>query len=614
MGPSLDSRKPQHALQSERGDLVQKESRGQSARVRGGLRFTLPYLFTLISTYLLLRPGANSSESTPFGDFRGYFPFDQLTYAAIATNSAAGNLALVEPFTETGTSYYPSLWYMLLGVFSKLFGVGIPAAWTLLGAISVASTLVVVGYTAYRVSGRWWAPALVGPALWIGPIAIAIGKSWYLPLQSHALLWGPYGELFSLNAEAVGIGAGAVALMLLLLASLRSPKSRISAVLVATAGLLIGILANIHTYSFLVTVGFVASWTATVGIVCAPRSTRRYLLVASLGIVAAVAIVGTTVTVLRESLGLFALMLLAAVPGGAWVLRLVPRLAIVGLACFVIASAPQIVHVFRGMVGSDPFLAYRQVQSASLGIGPLPFIIATLPMALWVLALTLAARRSALPKPISSSVGAGLIALTLLSFNDVWGFAQEPYRMWIASLTLTALVAVPLTAWTLTTVHNIWPDRTIRYTLVTALILTIFSWWNVGGFRAFVNDLEPISFGSSRLTALQDLTQNRGGLFASDPCVDPLQLKIVSKERVAFYNAGLAWPSNRSALDQVISDRRNGILNADALRRAGVTFLVTDSSCSNAWEESVSTDFALISEATYGMDDNPSVLRLWILQ
>lgn len=186
--------------------------------------------------------------------------------------------------------------------------------------------------------------------------------------------------------------------------------------------------------------------------------------------------------------------------------------------------------------------------------------------------------------------------------------------MWIASLTLVTLLAVPLTAWMLGTGQLVRSSRTIQYTSVAALVMVALSWWNIGGFRAFVNDLQPISFDSSRLTALGTLTQNRGGLLTSDPCVDPRHLKIVSRERVAFYSAGLAWPTSREILDPVIENRNQGILDPAAMRRAGVTHLVTDSTCPSAWDGSVGSNFVLLDETPYTQEDNPGVLRLWLLQ
>lgn len=587
---------------------------GERSDLSRRITLFLAYGFSLATTYLLLQPGATTSESTPLGDFRGYFAFDQLTYAGIASNAASGNFTLVEPFTETGISYYPSLWYLLLGLIAGISGLGVPAVWTILGAGVIALAVMVVGFAAYRMSGQTWAPALVGPALWIGPIALAVGDEWYLPLQSHAVLWGPYGELFSLNAEAVGISIGATALMVLLIVSARSPRKPRSLLAVAVAGLLIGLLANVHTYSFFVTLGFVASWLSIVGIGLSSANRRFVLTGISLAIVVAVTIAGTFMGALRESLAIFALMMLAALPGAIQVAWRVPQYATVGLLSLAVAASPQIIQVLRGISANDPFLAYRQVQSADLGIGIGPFILATLPIALWVLAITLGARWARLPLPLSSSAAAGLVALTILSFNDLWGFVQEPYRMWIASLTLTALVAVPLTAKVLAIGADAWSHKSLRVLAAFSIALVALSWWNLGGFRSFVNELQPISFDSSRLSALGLLTSGQGGLLASDPCVDPLHLKIVSRERVAFYSPGLAWPANREVLDHVIDNRSQNILDTESMRRAGVIFLVTDSSCPANWEIDAGSKLILAGEQPYASEGASGILRLWLLQ
>ena len=593
---------------------MDRASHGSRGHLTHRVQLALAFGFSLVSTYLLLQPGATNAESTPFGDFRGYFPFDQLTYAAIASNAAGGNLAMVEPFTETGTSFYPSLWYLFLGVVAGVAGVGVPAVWTVLGAIAVALSVIAVGWVAYRLSGRNWAPALVGPALWIGPLALVFGEGWYLPLESHALLWGPYGQLFSLNAEAVGTSLGAIALMMLLLTSTRSPRSTGTVALVVGAGLIVGLVANIHTYSFLVTVGFVATWIAVVGIGSAAPSSRLPLVGLSAAVVVTVGVIGSISSPLRESLAMFVLMLLAAFPGALIVMRRVPTLAIVGLAAVVVTSTPQVLLVLRGITSGDPFLAYRQVQSGSLDIGLVPFLMATLPIGLWVLVITLASKRSSLPLPIKASVGSGFLALTILSFNNVWGFVQEPYRMWIASLTLTTMLAVPLTAHVITNRGTIANRPSVRITALAAAVAVGWSWWNVGGFRAFVDDLTPISFGSSRLTALSALTTGRGGLFTSDPCIDPLQLKVASRERIAFYSQGLAWPNDRESIDAVIDSRVAGVFDPEVLRRAGVTYLVTDSTCPAAWESQVGGDLVLAGEAPYGAEESAGVLRLWLVQ
>ena len=65
--------------------------------------------------------------------FRGYFSYDQLSYAAIASNVSVGASGFVEPFTLTGTSYYPSLWYQWIGLSSRVSGLPVYLLWTILG-------------------------------------------------------------------------------------------------------------------------------------------------------------------------------------------------------------------------------------------------------------------------------------------------------------------------------------------------------------------------------------------------------------------------------------------------------------------------------------------------
>ena len=115
--------------------------------------------------FLLLAPLANSPWAS---GFRNYFSIDQFSYASIATNLANGHFALVEPFTRTGSSYYPSLWYQFLGAFSWLTHVPVYLAWTLLGLGVVCLVVLVAGWVAWRLSGYWWAPIMPGLALAVG--------------------------------------------------------------------------------------------------------------------------------------------------------------------------------------------------------------------------------------------------------------------------------------------------------------------------------------------------------------------------------------------------------------------------------------------------------------
>src|SRR5665647_854922 len=47
-----------------------------------------------------------------FHSFKLFFEGDQLSYLAIAINVAHGHSGSTEPFTETGVTYYPRLYYV----------------------------------------------------------------------------------------------------------------------------------------------------------------------------------------------------------------------------------------------------------------------------------------------------------------------------------------------------------------------------------------------------------------------------------------------------------------------------------------------------------------------
>ena len=79
---------------------------------------------------------------------RNFFPNDQMSYAAIATNVSQGNLGFVEPLTETGVSHYPSLWYYLIGIVSSVTHLPVWVSWTILGLMILSAAVVTVGTVA----------------------------------------------------------------------------------------------------------------------------------------------------------------------------------------------------------------------------------------------------------------------------------------------------------------------------------------------------------------------------------------------------------------------------------------------------------------------------------
>ena len=134
----------------------------------------LSFLFSQVVLFTILRFPDIPAGGSWISAFRGYFSFDQLSYAAIASTVAGGNSGFVEPFTETGTSFYPSLWYRIVGWLAALTGLSVPTVWTVAGYSLIAGCVAVLGYVGYRISKQPWAPALVAPALTIGTLSMVL--------------------------------------------------------------------------------------------------------------------------------------------------------------------------------------------------------------------------------------------------------------------------------------------------------------------------------------------------------------------------------------------------------------------------------------------------------
>lgn len=583
-----------------------------SASTKRGMLTASSIAFSLATTALLLRPARASDGSTPFGDFRGFFAFDQLSYAAIATTVSQGDLSRVEPFTQTGVSYYPSLWYQILGLASWYLDIGIPAAWTVFGSAIIALMVIAVGLISVSITGRAWTAALVGPALWIGPIAMAITDTWFLPLDSHATLWGPYGLLFPLNAEAVGISVAGIAIGLVLWITIKglNGRQRMFTYSIAAAG--IGLLANIHTYAFLIATAFVLAWLSVQGMHLLNQFGLRIAIAASLALALAVIAFAQISSDNEGSLTFFLLMALVAAPGLMPLIRkyLWQSLLLSGL--YLLLAAPQLVHLASGLLSDDAFLDYRQVQSSLLAVPLVPFILATAPLGGWIGWLILTTRRREFPLILRTLVWSSPITLLVLTFNSFWGFAQEPYRMWIGAVTLSSIVLVVPTAVVLSN-----PKKTagkpskVNVVAAATLALVGLSWWNIGGFRSSVDDYGTIQFGASRLAALAHVSAELDGLVIPDPCIDPQELKVASSGKVAYYNPGLAWPANKNGIDLALGQRGEGILVPDTLRQAQIDYVITDSQCDTTYKPSNQQGFLPLRLLEYADGNKFGTFEVW---
>jgi len=580
------------------------------SRVRTRLFFGLSWAFSLVSAWSLLRlpealnPAANL--------FRGYFPNDQLAYAGIAASAKAGNFGLVEPFTQTGVSFYPSWWYKIIGQFADWTGLEIPAAWSFLGLSVILGSVAFIGIAAFRITGRAWAPLVIGVLLWIGPLSSILFSNWYVNLDSHAVLWGPYGALYPLNAEVAGLAIGGSALVLGYWTLSRPQWSRNKRLaLFAVAGLGLGVIANFQTYSFL-TLTAVVFWVMAVTGLLQTRSRQAFLV--TVGSLFLVLLAGSFLRDVIGSLPIYVLMLVTTLPG-LWLFAR-ERLAIMstGLVFYLIGAAPQIIWMISGTLNEDPFLTYRVDQSGALGVPLWAFLALGSPILVtWFAILWAQVLRNGV-KEIALLVG-WFIAFVLLSFNNFWGFGQEPYRFWIDFV----IVFVFIAALTIPTALNrsILSRRGLVGVIALAVVLVGASLWNVGGFRAYVASQTSIDFDESRVKAITELVavnSTSEELIVAEPCIDPGTLKVATGARIAFYNLGLAWPDNKEALDAVLESSKAGTFDIDQMRSAGITQLITDSSCPTIWYPGGIMGVAQAGSVEYSSQSGNQRVDIWQIQ
>jgi hypothetical protein len=569
--------------------------------------FAFSWLFSLVSAWSLLRlPG----ELNPAANlFRGYFPTDQLSYAGISASAKLGDFGLVEPFTQTGVSFYPSWWYKIIGQFASWTGMGIPAAWSFLGLVVVLGSIAFIGFAAYRITGRAWAPLVLGVLLWIGPLSTVLFDNWFVSLDSNAVMWGPYGALYPLNGEAVGLSIGLAALVLGYWTLRRSEWSaRKRLILFGLAGSGLGVIANFQTYSFL-TLAMVTFWIlAVAGLL---RSKSRKLLIVTVSILVLVLLIGPFIRGTVGALSVYALMLVPTLPG-LWLFAQ-RRLVLIsfGLFLFALGAAPQVLWVISGTLAQDPFLTSRVDQSGELGVPLWTFVLLGSPILFtWVVILWAQIRRRGIAE-IALLVG-WFVAFLLLSFNDLWGFGQEPYRFWINSVIVFVVIAtLTLPSGLMSAVRS---NAHLRILVALAVVLVGASMWNVGGFREYVGSQDNIDFDSPRFKAIEsivDLKTMVPGLVTAEPCVDPRVLRVITGAPVAFYNPGLAWPEKKDKINSILDASNAGVLDVELMRVAGVSYLITDTSCTTGWSPGGNLGVAQLSSIEYPTDQGNERVELW---
>lgn len=544
---------------------------------------------SLTVTWLILIGPIMGSD--PWSGFRLYFANDQLSYARIATNVASGGPWFAEPFTHTGTSYYPSLWYFLIGLFSAATGLSVPSAWTLLGVGTVSLTIGVFAVAAWKLSGRWWATITPALAITAGTSSSLLQGSsfegsWQTRLDHHAVLWGPFATLFTLNAEVAATSFVALGLLAFLLASL--PNTTRPLALLVASGLLIGVTANIQTYAFLTGAFLLATWGTVLTLL---RARSRNLTVATAVILVVTLASGPLVAEYIGQLATYACVLLAASPAALHQFPRRYRLLLALIVPLALAASPQLIRTAIGLLSGDTFLAYREASTENLGVPLVKGLAAAgIPLLIWF-AASIAPRLATHFRAILIALP---VAAAILVTNNFWGFDQEPYRFWLQMNTLSLLllaVTAPaiFTHWYRHRTHypRRLPAAYLVLTMAGSLYVTgigdLFGFWDYAKRQGTITATP--NPGSDQ-AILKSLTQDLDGLMATDPCIDPQVLGLLTPTPIAHYNLGLAWPESTEALQRFIAARNDGFLDSTAARDAGITTLITYPACDSGWEPS----------------------------
>jgi hypothetical protein len=599
---------------------------------------------------LQVRP-LTTSAGFSWRNFRQYFPYDQYSYLAIAVNVKNGNLAAVEPFTETGTNHYPRLYYVFLGLLSRLFNSDIIATWQLTG---LAFQFVMVGAISWlliRLTGKPIFGVLGFVPSVVGTFAVATTGNWHHSLDNHGVLWGAFGVLFTLNGESAALSVAVTAICLIIGVtfptpdgqSVAGPRARAAVVILAAAA--VGALANVQTYSFLTAVYLLVYATGAFGLL---KYGRKWHYILSLGLLFVVLFGGVAIAASAGPLVTLMAGLLAAVPGFLLVLLRYKTVVVTACASLTLAASPTILGTLLGLADKDDFLTYRELSSNALGVplgvGLLGAIVPLLMLGLIFWAGLVQGNRAWM----AFSIGVAF-AWPLVAGNDLWGANQEPYRFWIDSFTIVTATAFPILCQVAVRSWKLWREgrgqehrdtdssgaiagRFVRNpalivamcaALVAPLAISLSDYSNFSDYvhrygTASFSDPQAMAIKSASLPLTEPDSKSRvtvdgkgqaSQLVMFDPCISPFRVKALTGLPTAFYNLGLAWPSNEKEIREILVQRSQGSFAQNTAEKVNIGYVLTDTGCPSGWEEKV--DGVKVSEATYDNGGHQATITLW---
>jgi hypothetical protein len=549
-------------------------------------------LMLVVQQFGQLQAGRN-----PLLFLRSDFWHDQLGYLAIVSDVANGHFDNSEPVTTTGISHYPRLYYSFVGVVARVFGLPSVVSWNLVSLVLQFLAALAVGLLLGVLSRRWWMGFAAPLPFVTGAFAYAMSGegAWYTLLKGHAVLWGPFGVLFSSNAETAGLCVGIIALCAVIWVWRGSARPGLRWGVTIAASATVGMLSSFQTYSFLSLTYLLVFGAATAGVLAARR--RLVLAIVSIVLVLVVFVVGPLLAARAGQLPTLVFGMLPAVPGlVAAIFRSKGMVAVAGVAA-VAAALPQVLYTMLGILGGDPFLTYRTASNSYLGVVSWQALLgaSVVIVALVGVLITAAVARDRLSVVISTTA---LVAFPLLTVNDVWGANAEPYRFWIEGIFLGGVIAVVGMArlaavlWPLPRELSASRPRA-RILFITVACISGLMW--TASLPDLVNAYRDEQFQAvwdpytERETAIMDLarqatTDPADGLLTTERCIDIRTTKANSGAPIANYHLGMAWPEDREAIDSVIAAQDADQLDETAMRASGTAWVLTDSNCDSSWQ------------------------------
>lgn len=578
-------------------------------------------LLAAVVLQLVYLGGLIAAGRNPLTQLRTAFVHDQLGYLAMSSDIRGGFSSLVEPVTRTGVNHYPPLYYDGVGLIARVTGSTVVTSWNVMGILLQVVLVLTLSLVISAVSGRWWVGLLAPAPLMMGTFSTWTDDSWYSPIgDSHAVLWGPFGDLFSKNAGAGGmvVGLTVTAALYWAWSTDRTSRSRWAITWVGAA--VIGMLSAWQTYSFLVFVYLLIYVAAACGIRAGSR--RRVLATASIVLFAAVWFVGPAVAGTVGQLPMMIVGLLPALPGFVAAAIATRGKLAVAAAIGTVVSVPQIVWTLSGVLGGDPFLNYRVASTNDLGVPLLEGLLRATP-ALLPLAAALVLSIKVGDAVVTVVASAALVCLPFLALNDVWGANTEPYRFWVAGYPIAGVVALLCWATLLrrsggSLEHRVRARRAVVATLVVTTALWTASLRDLVEFN-FSPEMQatwsPSTPRERAITELADQAQDLSAtdLLTTDDCIDPRTTKAGSSERIAYYHTGMAWPDHRAEIDRIIAARARGDLDSAAMRAADVGWLLTDSRCDSRLEVRYASSLQLVDSAAFTVAPGEAVIDQTVL-